>query len=187
MTSAQLAILIIVIAAIAAGAIILFLRNRSKRLESRFGPEYHRAVSETGSRLKAESELEKLEKRVQRYAIHPLSPADRDRFQQSWRSIQTLFVDDPSRAFTEADQLLIQLMSARGYPMADFDNRAAEISVDHAPVVQNYRTGHDIAMRHRQGSATTEQLRQGMIHYRALFDDLLGQTELPRARAAGAN
>jgi len=187
MTSAQLAILIIVIAAIAAGAIILFLRNRSKRLESRFGPEYHRAVAETGSKLKAEARLEKIEKRVEKYSIRPLSLAERDRFQQSWRAIQTLFVDDPSQAFIEADQLLGQVMAARGYPMADFDNRVEEISVDHAPVVENYRCGHEIALVHRRGNATTEQLRQGMIHYRALFDELVGREMALRVRAAGAS
>lgn len=187
MTSAQLAILIIVIAAIAAGAIILFLRNRSKRLESRFGAEYDRTVAETGSKLKAEATLEKLEKRVEKYSIRPLSIAERERFQQSWRAIQTLFVDEPSRAFTEADQLLVQVMAARGYPMGDFDNRIEEISVDHAPVVENYRCGHEIALLHRQGNATTEQLRQGMIHYRALFEELVGREVAPRVRAAGAS
>jgi len=187
MTSAQVAILVIVLAAIVAGAIILYLRNRSKRLESRFGPEYQRAVAESGNRLKAEARLEKIEKRVEKYSLRPLSVAERDRFAQEWRSIQTLFADDPSRAFKEADQLLVQVMTARGYPVADFDSRVEEISVDHAPVVENYRRGHEIALVHRQGIATTEQLRQGMIHYRALFEELVGQVEAPRVRAAGVS
>jgi hypothetical protein len=191
MTTGQLVVLIVVLVAVAAGAIIFFMRNRSGRLRSRFGPEYERAVDETGSRLKAEARLEKLEKRVEKYSLRPLSIAERDRFQQSWRSIQSTFVDDPSSAFAEADQLLMQVMSARGYPMGDFANRAEEISVDHASVVQNYRAGHDVALRHRQGGATTEELRQGMIHYRVLFDELTGSTatvppDVPRSRTAVA-
>ena len=192
MTSGQLTILIIVLAAISAGVVILFMRNRSRRLQSRFGPEYQRTLAETGSKLKAESKLEKIEKRVDKYSIRPLSVSERDRYVQEWRAIQTLFVDDPSRAFIEADHLLVQVMTVRGYPVSDFDNRVEEISVDHAPVVDNYRRGHEIALVHQQGIATTEQLRQGMIHYRALFGELVGdpgtpQAEIPRARAAGAN
>lgn len=184
MTSIQIGILAVVIIVIAAAAILLFMKNRSRRLESRFGPEYERAVREAGSKLKAESRLEKLEKRVESYSIRPLSSIDRDRFQQSWHSVQAAFVDDPGQAFNEADRLLSEVMLARGYPIADFDNRADEISVDHAPVVSNYRAGHEIALHHRQGDATTEELRQGMIHYRALFDELTAQTDRPRVRAA---
>jgi hypothetical protein len=186
MTTTQIVVISIVTIVIVAGiAMLLFMRNRSKKLQARFGPEYNRAVQETGSRFKAETKLEKLEQRVERYSIRDLSPVDRSRFQQSWRTIQATFVDDPERALAEADRLLGQVMSARGYPMADFTQRAAEISVDHATVVEHYRAGHNIALRHSQGKATTEELRQGMIHYRALFDELVGESERSRTRAAG--
>lgn len=186
MTSAQLVVLVVVVVVLVAAAVLMFMRNRSKKLQERFGPEYDRAVRASGSRLKGEAELQKLEKRVGSYSIRPLSSADRDRFQQSWRSIQARFVDDPAGAFAQADDLLAEAMSARGYPMADFEQRAAEMSVDHGHVVENYRMGHAIALRQQQNQATTEELRQGMIHYRALFDELVGELEQPSARAARA-
>jgi hypothetical protein len=182
----QMVVLTIAVIVIVAVAVILVLRGRSARLRARFGPEYDRVVSETGNRFKAEAKLENVEKRVKSYSLTALSSADRDRFHQSWRKIQADFVDDPARALAEADQLLGTVMVARGYPPSDFENRAVEISVDHATVVENYRAGHDIAVRHSQGEATTEDLRQGMIHYRALFDELMGEEQVPlRARAAG--
>jgi hypothetical protein len=187
MTTTQIAVIVIVVVALIAVAVVLFLRNRTKRLRSQFGPEYNRAVEETGSTHKAEAELERREKRVRRYPLRPLSSADRDRFQQSWRTIQATFVDDPDRAMSEADQLLGAVMSARGYPVSDFEHRAAEISVDHALVVQHYRAGHEIAVRHSQRKATTEDLRQAMVHYRALFDELTQAQEPLRAHAAGAS
>jgi hypothetical protein len=186
MTHTQIvAVSILVIVVVAALAILFVMRSRSKKLQARFGPEYNRTVQETGSKFKAEAKLERLEKRVERYSIRPLSSVDRDGFQQSWRAIQATFVDDPEGAFATADQLLGQVMSARGYPVADFPQRAAEISVDHATVVERYRAGHEIALRHSQGQATTEELRQAMIHYRALFDELMGGPERSRARVAG--
>jgi hypothetical protein len=182
----QMVVLTIAVIVIVAVAVILVLRGRSARLRARFGPEYDRAVAETGNRFKAEAKLENVEKRVKSYSLTALSAADRDRFQQSWRKIQADFVDDPARALAEADQLLGTVMVARGYPPSDFENRAAEISVDHATVVENYRAGHDIAVRQSQSQATTEDLRKGMIHYRALFDELMGEEQIPlRAHAAG--
>jgi len=181
------AIVIVAVIVVAAIATLIFLRSRTKKLQTRFGPEYNRAVAETGNRFKAEAKLQRLEKRVERYPIRPLSPTERDRFQQSWRAIQVKFVDDPSRALTEADQILAEAMSACGYPMSDFEQRAQEISVDHAIVVEHYRCGHDIAVRQSQGKATTEELRQAMIHYRALFDELMREPERLRARTAGAS
>jgi hypothetical protein len=187
MTHAQIAVISIVVVAIVATAIVLVLRSRTKRLQAQFGPEYTRAVEETGSRYKAEAELAGLEKRVKRYSLQPLTSADRDRFQQSWRTIQANFIDDPGGALLEADQLLEKVMSARGYPPSDFQQRAAEISVDHATVVEHYRLGHEIALRHSERKATTEELRQAMIHYRALFDELMADATAPplRARAVG--
>ena len=167
-------------------AVLMVLRQRSAKLRERFGPEYDRVVAEKGNRFKAEAELESVEKRVRSYPLTTLSAADRDRFQQSWRKVQATFVDDPSRALSEADQLLGTVMVARGYPPSDFENRAAEISVDHATVVEHYRAGHEIALRHAQRQATTEDLRKGMIHYRDLFEELMGEEQVPlRARAVG--
>ncbi len=186
-TTAQTTVIAVVaIIIVAAVAILIVLRNRTKKLQARFGPEYNRAVEQTGNRFKAEAKLQRLEKRVDKYPIRPLSPEDRDRFQQSWRSVQANFVDDPARAFAEADRLLGEVMLARGYPVSDFDQRAEEISVDHGTVVEHYRVGHDIALRQAQGQATTEELRQGMIHYRALFDELMAEPERLRTRAATA-
>jgi hypothetical protein len=183
MTSTQILVISIIVVALLALGIILFARNRSRKLRARFGPEYNRAVQQSGSKYKAEAELQRLEKRVSRYPLRSLSPSDRDRFQQSWREIQATFVDDPNLAFADADQLLGQVMSARGYPMSDFEHRAAEISVDHAMVVQHYRAGHEIALS--QAKATTEDLRQGMIHYRTLFNELMAEAAQTRAHAAG--
>jgi hypothetical protein len=163
--------------------------QRSKRLKSRFGPEYHRAVEETGSTTRAESKLEKLERRVEGFKIMALSPADRANFLAAWQKIQARFVDDPRGAVTEADQLIQGIMAARGYPVTAFEQRAADISVDHPLVVEHYRAGHDISIRHKQGLTNTEDLRQAMIHYRTLFAELAGEPELTHSitgRAARA-
>jgi hypothetical protein len=191
MTPTQMVLLALGIIVVAVIVIGLIMRIRSKKLRDRFGPEYNRAVGETGSRYKAEAQLERLEKRVRGYSIRPLSGLDRDRFLQYWRAIQANFVDDPNGALADADALLGEVMSARGYPVSDFDQRVAEISVDHPIVVQKYRAGHDVVMRHSQGNVTTEDLRQAMIHYRALFDELVGERqqeqERLRSRAAGVS
>jgi hypothetical protein len=179
-------VILVVVIALAAVAIFLYERKRSQRLRSRFGPEYNRAVEETGSRYRAEAKLEKLEKRVEGFSIHPLRAEDAARFRESWRAIQAKFVDDPHTALGAADRLLGELMSARGYPVSDFEERASEISVNHAQVVEHYRAGHQIALRHDRGQATTEEMRQAMIHYRTLFDDLVGEPATARARAAGS-
>ncbi len=176
----------IAILAIAAVGIFLYFNHRSRRLRSKFGPEYSRAVEETGSKYRAESRLEKLERRVEKFSIRPLPVQEADRFRDSWRAIQVGFVDNPKAALTDADRLLAEVMQARGYPVADFEERAAEISVNHALVVDHYRAGHEIAIRHAQGRATTEDMRQAMIHYRTLFDDLLEAPETVRVRSAAA-
>src|ERR1700757_1444315 len=148
MTSTQIALLVIVVIAVVAVAAVIILQNRTKKLRARFGPEYDRAVAETGNKFKAEAQLEKVEKRVSQYPLRPLAVADRDRFQQLWRAIQGKFVDNPAGAFVEADQLLGAVMSARGYPPTDFENRATEISVDPGMGVPGDRAGHEIAIRH---------------------------------------
>jgi hypothetical protein len=176
----------IVVVVLIAAAIVLYMGRRSRRLKSKFGPEYDRVVEEAGSKYRAESSLEKLEKRVDKFSIQPLQPEQVSRFRDSWRAIQTEFVDDPPASLREADRLLGEVLSARGYPVADFEERAAELSVNHAMVVDHYRAGHAIALRHSKGQATTEDMRRAMVHYRTLFDDLLGVPEVARARAAGS-
>ncbi len=178
-------VILIAVVAVAVVALLLFLRNRSQRLRSHFGPEYNRTVQETGNRYRAEAKLEKLQKRVEGFSIHPLRPDDAQRFRDSWRAVQARFVDDPKTALTEADNLLGDVMTARGYPISDFEERAAEISVNHPLVVENYRAGHQIALRHAQGKASTEDMRQAMIHYRTLFDELVGQPERAQVKGAG--
>ncbi len=167
-------IAIAVIAVVAAIAFFLSRRRTSGRLRSRFGPEYERTLEETGDRREAEAELRDRQKRVSRFEIRPLAPSDRDRFVVAWRAIQAEFVDAPKTALAKGDDLLTEVMRARGYPVEDFEQRAADLSVDHPTVVQNYRAGRDIAHLHQQGRADTEDLRQAMIHYRALFDELVG-------------
>ncbi|HUN85851.1 MAG TPA: hypothetical protein VMU48_15850 [Terracidiphilus sp.] len=155
--------------------IVLYEKRRSARLRSRFGAtEYERAIAAGGSRRRAEEQLNEREKRVKSFHLRELSSADRSRFETQWMAVQQNFVDGPIGAVAEADQLLGEVMAARGYPVADFEQRAADISVDHPQVTENYRAAHEIAIRQVNGQATTEDLRRAMIHYRALFDDLVG-------------
>lgn len=168
-------ILTIVIVAIVAVLAIVWavVRNRRREeLRQRFGPEYVRTVREHGTG-RAETVLTQREKRVEKFSIRDLTVDERERFITDWRVVQSRFVDDPKAAVYEADTLVTRLMQARGYPMSDFNQRAADISVDHPRVVDSYRAAHEIALRERQGEATTEDLRNGLIYYRSLFDELL--------------
>jgi hypothetical protein len=186
-STTQIAIVIAVAVVVVAGiAIWLFTRKRrTKRLRTQFGSaEYTRTVKEGGSRRKAEARLDKRRDRVESLHIQPLGPGDRARFVESWRRVQARFVDGPGGAVTEADQLLGDVMSTRGYPVSDFEQRAADISVDYPLVLENYRSAHEIAIRQTRGQASTEELRQAMIHYRTLFDELVGEPEMARAKAA---
>jgi hypothetical protein len=169
---------VVLLVLVVAGALLLMQRRRSEHLERRFGPEYHRAVDEMGSRNKAESELQAREKRVQKLDIVPLAPEQAARFAADWRQVQARFVDDPKGAVGDADRLVTELMRQRGYPMTDFDTRVSDISVDHPAVVHHYRAAHEIALRDGRGEADTEALRQAVVHYRALFSELL-ETEEP--------
>jgi hypothetical protein len=164
---------VVVLVLVLAGSLLLVQRRKSERLERRFGPEYHRTVDEMGSRNKAESELQAREKRVQKLEIVPLAPEQAARFSEEWRQLQGRFVDNPKGALTDADRLVTELMRQRGYPMADFDTRVSDISVDHPAVVHHYRAARDIALRDHRGEADTEALRQAVVHYRALFSELL--------------
>ncbi len=175
MTPLNWSLLIVAIAAIIF-AIAAGLRMRTKKLRSRFGPEYDRAVHEQGSAFKAERELENREKRVEKFQIRPLSDDERARFAQEWREVQAKFVDDPRASVAEADRLVHRTMKARGYPIAgEFESRVADLSVDHPFVVEHYRAAHEIAVQDNRHAASTEELRLAMKHYRALFEDLLGR------------
>lgn len=148
-------------------------KKQSERLQQRFGAEYGRTVGELGGRTKAESELKAREERVEPLAITPLAPAEAARFSQAWNALQGRFVDNPKGVVVQADQLVRELMVKRGYPMGDFERRAADISVDHPAVVENYRAAQAIAARDERGEADTEELRKAVVHYRVLFDDML--------------
>jgi hypothetical protein len=168
--------MIVVVIAIVAVVVAIWLvgqRQHRSRLRDRFGAEYHREVERQGNLSKAEATLAAREKRVARLHIKPLMADDAARFSQQWRAIQTRFVDDPRGAVTEADKVVGEVMLARGYPIGDFEQQVADISVDHPDVVMNYRAARDIADEHARGRASTEDLRQAMVHYRALFRDLL--------------
>nr|WP_246543914.1 hypothetical protein [Novosphingobium profundi] len=158
-------------------AVTAMRRRHSATLKTRFGHEYERAVDSTGSTHKAETLLHEREKRVASFDIRPLSGPERERYVTEWRAVQSRFVDSPADAITRADVLLGEVMEARGYPVVDFEQRSQDLSVDHGDVVENYRTAHTIAQRHARGEATTEHLRQAMIHYRALFDDLVNEPQ----------
>jgi hypothetical protein len=159
---------------LAALAWLVVQRKRSQRLKRRFGPEYDLTVSAFRSQSKAEAELIARENRVARLKIVPLAPADAARFSQAWNTLQGRFIDSPKGVVTEADHLVRELMTKRGYPMGDFERMAADISVDHPTVVAAYRAAQSIAARDVRGEADTEELRKAVIHYRALFDELLG-------------
>ncbi len=184
-TNITLAVGAVLVLAVVIGAVWLIARNaRSRKLRDRYGDEYDRTMQAAGGRREAEKELHEREKRVHAFTLTPLTPEDRSRFSTAWRDVEAAFVSNPAGAVARADELLTNVMAVRGYPMADFEQRAADLSVDHAEVVTNYRAGHDIAVRRSQGPGETEALRQAMIHYRALFEDLVG--ELPDSVAAAA-
>ena len=186
-STTQIAIVIAVAVLVVAGiAIWLFIRKRrTNRLHTQFGgAEYTRAVKEGGSRRKAEGMLDKRAERVEGLHIRPLAPGDRTRFVESWGKVQARFVDSPGGSVSEADQLLGDVMSKRGYPVSDFEQRAADISVNHPLVLENYRKAHEIALRQAPREASTEDLRQAMVHYRTLFEALVNEPEEPLAKAA---
>jgi hypothetical protein len=163
--------IVIAVAAIAIIALLVAQRRRSTELRERFGPEYGRAIGEMGDRRKAEAVLGERVKRVERLNIRPLTPDEHARFAREWRDVQSRFVDEPPSAVARADRLVSSLMATRGYPMGEFEQRAADVSVNHPSVVEHYREAHGIVTR--PGKLSTEDLRRAMVHYHALFDDLL--------------
>jgi hypothetical protein len=175
----MMAVLVILIALLALAAALHWRRHESHVLHKHFGPEYDRSVERLGSRTKAEHELRERRERVDKLELKSLSPEEAARFHDSWTRTQARFVDDPKAALAEADLLVRELMQKRGYPMGDFERRAGDISVHYPHVVDHYRAAHDIALRDSRGETDTEQQRQAVIHYRALFTDLL-EVERPR-------
>jgi hypothetical protein len=173
--STTIAAIVAVVAVIVIAAIIIVVmrKRRSHQLKERFGTEYDRTLQIRGDRSKAETELMNREKRVHSFPLKTLSPETRNRYAAEWSAVQRHFVDDPAVSVLEADSLVSQVMGARGYPMADFEQRAADISVTCPHVVQNYRSARAIVLRHGRGQAGTEDLRQAMVYYRSLFDELL--------------
>jgi hypothetical protein len=173
MSTLSVVILIVVIAAAAVLVFYAWRTERSKRLRSRFGPEYDHAVREYGTCAQAERSLEQRQERVEHIRIRRLSELERDQFAEQWRLVQSTFVDDPAQSIHRADGLVCEVMKLRGYPMAEFDRRAEDLSVDYPRVVRNYRSAHDIAMRTDRNEVSTEDLRQALVYYRDLFDELL--------------
>jgi hypothetical protein len=169
-------IIIAAIVLLGLGAVLgwaFFGRKRTQDLRTKFGPEYEYLVEKTADQREAEAELEKRQKRIEDLDIHPLTPEQYEQFKSEWKVTQALFVDDPAGAVAEADQLITEVMEAEGYPVSDFEQQAADLSVGHAQVVANYRVAHDIALAHQRGEATTEDLREAMVYYRSLFQELL--------------
>lgn len=168
-------------------------RSRTESLRSKFGNEYDHAVEQAGSRKRAEQELASRAEQVKKYTIVPLSAADQKRFREDWRRVEQHFLERPTTAVVEADELVADVMRVRGYPMGDFDRHAADLSVTHPTVIEHYRAGHN-AITGAPGSASTEDLRQSMLHYRALFDELIDDrigndvvvTDVPRANEVDA-
>jgi hypothetical protein len=168
--------IVVLILVFAAVAWLVIRKRRSQQLRQRFGPEYDRVVRKEGDVGRGEGVLEWRAKRIEKINIRPLSPPIRSDFANRWTNVQSQFVDDPKGAVSRADGLVNEVMQARGYPMGDFEQKAADISVDHPVVVESYRAAHDIALRHGRGQASTEDLRKAMVHYRSLFAELLDNT-----------
>jgi len=164
---------VIVIIAVVAWLYVRKRKNTTADLRQKFGPEYERAVMTHGSERKAEAKLADREKRVEKLNIRDLDSMEHERFSERWEAVQSRFVDSPKGAVAEADDLVSSVMKARGYPGSDFDQRAADISVDHPRVMENYRSAHEIALRVGKDQASTEELRTAMIHYRSLFEELV--------------
>jgi C4-dicarboxylate-specific signal transduction histidine kinase len=174
MSTAQVTVLVIIIVAVLLLVGVAIMLNRRRSLRQRFGPEYDRAVESADDRRAAERELRDRERRHAELELRDLDPAARERYSASWEEIQVRFVDAPEQAVGEADELVTRLIAERGYPTGDYDDQLAHLSVEHARTLDHYRSAHDIHERNSRGEATTEQLRQALVHYRALFADLLG-------------
>jgi hypothetical protein len=181
MSSGTIVAIIIVVVVVAAVVIAVSLTMRRRRLQQRFGPEYDRAVEHADSRHEAEAELTEREKRVRGLDIRPLDPAARDRYASQWMAVQEQFVDSPAHSVTSGQALITAVMAERGYPTEDPDQIEADLSVEHAATIDQFRTAQELSGRAAAGTASTEDLRLAMVHYRTLFRDLLGEVDRPAA------
>ena len=175
MSPTQIVLLVLVVLVVAALVAVAVVANRRRALRSRFGPEYDRVVAEQDSRGAAERELRERERRHAELELTPLSPQDRARYAAAWEELQVRFVDSPAETVGDADELVSQLIADRGYPTGEFTEQVAHLSVEHARTLTHYREAHEIRLRNERGEAGTEDLRQAVVHYRALFADLLGE------------
>jgi limonene-1,2-epoxide hydrolase len=173
MNTTGIILISVIVILIAAALWFVYRERRSAHLKEQFGPEYNYTVRQYGDESRAQDALAARARRVERFTVRALSPEEHDRFVQRWESVQRSFVDDPAGSIQGADTLVNELLTARAYPVADFEHRAEDISVDHPHVVQNYRAAHSIYERQVIGKAGTEELRQAFVHYRALFEELL--------------
>ena len=179
MTSLQTTVLIIVVIAVLAVVGAAWMTYRRRALRQRFGPEYDRVVSNQDSRTAAEHELRERERRHAGLNLRPLAPESRARYATAWTDIQARFIDAPDKAVSQADNLVTALIAECGYPTKNYEDQLATLSVEHARTLQQYRDAHDITQKIERGTATTEELRQAVVHYRALFTDLLGENPVP--------
>jgi hypothetical protein len=186
MNNEMLVVIAIVVAAVlvVVGVSLFMKRRRTAELRARFGPEYDHVLQSTRTSAEAERELQERQSRVESFSITPLSPADAERLGTAWRSVQAQFVDEPRSAVIQADRLISEVMRARGYPVDDPKRRLDDLSVDHAHVLNHYRAGREIVARHEGGQASTEDLRQAMVHFRALFDELVSTSPRNVRRAS---
>jgi hypothetical protein len=184
MDTGLLVVILVVLVLLALLAFFAGRQRRSRKLQDTFGPEYDRTVEQAGDRRTAEAELRERTERRQKFDIVPLEPEARARYIEAWRHTQAQFVDEPVEATREADRLITSVMRDRGYPIDEFDRRAADLSVDHPQVVDDYRAAHAIAAANDRSEASTEDLRQALVHYRSLFEDLL-EDRPPGGHAAG--
>jgi len=168
-----LMVLGLVILGVIFGAVFFSRRKRSERLQDQFGPEYDHTVQHMGDEKKAQTELQERQKHVKALDIHSLSGGEQERYLADWAAVQSKFVDEPGQAIVDADRLIMEVMQMRAYPVSDFEQRAADISVNYPALVSNYRAARSIAIKNEQHQADTEELRQAMIYYRSLFEELL--------------
>lgn len=182
-TNTLIMVVVAVVLLVGVAALLLTRRRRTDALRARFGPEYERTVTTTGKVGEAERILQERQRRVARFSLHDLSPDEVQRFTTSWKNVQARFVDDPRTAVVEADRLIGDVMRARGYQVDDPARQLEDLSVEHAHVIEHYRAGRALAVRHEQGSASTEDLRQAMVHFRALFEELVSRAT-PSVRRA---
>jgi len=172
-------VLIIVVLVVLVAIVYGVQAARRKKLQSTFGPEYDRAVADTGSRTEAERELRERERRHAGLELTELTPESQAKYAAAWEEVQIQFVDNPTETVTTADDLVTRLITERGYPTRDYDDRLADLSVEHASTLQHYRNAHELSELSKAGEASTEDLRQALVHYRALFADLLGTDPVP--------